>query len=170
MQNSNWASSFSWISSAKISLTGGVLIKITIFVLFPHFIGVNNGMQCSHKVRFSRTLVRNRTFWSKLVRERSDFALKSPILKAWVNINLSIVQYCFQTVVQLSVISESVHIPSSKLILTGMNTNYLAPSRGAQLCLKSCFKAISSHGLISINFCHIWVRFWSDFNKNIGLI
>ena len=111
--------------------------------------------QCSHKVRFSRTLVRNRTFWSKLVRERSDFALKSPILKAWVNINLSIVQYCFQTVVQLSVISESVHIPSSKLILTGMNTNYLAQSRGAQLCLKSCFKAISSHGLISINFCHI---------------
>ena len=105
--------------------------------------------QCSHKVRFSRTLVRNRTFWSKLVRERSDFALKSPILKAWVNINLSIVQYCFQTVVQLSAISESVHIPSSKLIFTGMNTNYLAPSRGARLCLKSCFKAI--------------IKPWSDF-------
>ena len=58
-------------------------------------------------------------------------------------------------VVQLSVSSECVHMPSSKLILTGMNTNYLAPSRGAQLCLISCFKAISSHALISINFCHI---------------
>ena len=81
--------------------------------------------------------------------------LKLRALFFWVNINLSIVQYCFQTVVQLSVISESVHIPSSKLILTEMNTNYLAPSRGAQLCLKSCFKAISSHGLISINFCYI---------------
>ena len=43
-----------------------------------------------------------------------------------------IVQYYFQTVVQLSVISESVHVPSSKLILAGINTSYMAQSKGAQ--------------------------------------
>ena len=35
-------------------------------------------MQCSQMVRFSRTLVRNRTFLSKMVRNWSGLTLKSP--------------------------------------------------------------------------------------------
>ena len=125
------------------------------------------------KVRFSRTLVRNRTFWSKLVRKRFDFALKSSNLKVWDSINWSLVQCCFQTVVQLS---ESMHIPPSKLILTGLNTNYMAPSRGAQLCLNlvlgqyqamvwflSIFVTFRSNfGLISMKIM-VWFR--SDFGQ-----
>ena len=37
-------------------------------------------LQCSHLVRFFRTLVRIRTFFKKLVRKWSGFALKSPDL------------------------------------------------------------------------------------------
>ena len=39
-----------------------------------------NHVQCSHLVRFFRTLVRIRTFFNKLVRKWSGFALKSPDL------------------------------------------------------------------------------------------
>ena len=73
-------------------------------------------------------------------------------------------------------ISESVHISSSKLILAGINTNYMAQSRGAQLCLSldlkphlamvwflSLFVTLGSYfGLISKK---IMVRFRSDFGQ-----
>ena len=60
----------------------------------------------------------------RLCTQKSDFEASQH--------KLVIVQYCFHTVVQLSVISESVHVPSSKLILAGINTSYMAQSKGAQ--------------------------------------
>ena len=66
-------------------------------------------------------------------------------------------------------ISESVHISSSKLILAGINTNYLAQLRGAQLCLNLPL-GLYQAGSEFYHFLSHLGPIWSDFNEINGLI